>query len=182
MLRKSPKVTDDFTQELDVVLRKIENRKSTGLNQIPADIWKTRKFDDILLRYCNAVYNQNIIDRWIKSCILPFSKKGDLGIAKAYRGITLTSIAVKIYRVLLLNLIEHEIEKVFRKNQNGFRRNRNMTSQIMTTRRLLESVRAKNLKATLLFVDFSKTFTPYTERRWRKYFSSTVSPKKPLQP
>ena len=32
--------------------------------------------DDILLRHCNAVYNQNPIDRWMKGCILPFPKKG----------------------------------------------------------------------------------------------------------
>ena len=51
---------------------------------------------DILLRHCNAIYNQNPIDRWMKGCILPFPKKGDLGLAKNYWGITLTSIAAKI--------------------------------------------------------------------------------------
>ena len=45
-----------------------------------------------------------------------------------------------------------------RKNQNGFRRNRSTTSQILTIRRILEGVRAKNLQATLIFVDFSKAF------------------------
>ena len=33
-----------------------------------------------------------------------------------------------------------------------------MTSQILTIRRILEGVRAKNLEATILFVDFSKAF------------------------
>ena len=81
-----------FTQrELDSVLRKIKNRKAAGLDEIPPEVWKTRQFDDILLRHCNAVYNQNPIDRWTKGCILPFPKKGDLGLAKNYRGITLTS-------------------------------------------------------------------------------------------
>ena len=82
-----------FTQELDSVLRKIRNRKAAGLDEIPPEVWKTRQFDDILLRHCNAVYNQNPIDRWMKGCILPFPKKGDIGLAKNYRGITLTSIA-----------------------------------------------------------------------------------------
>ena len=66
-----------FTQEeLDSVLRKIKNRKATGLDEIPPEVWKTRKFDDILHRHCNAVYNQNPIDRWMKGCILPFPKRG----------------------------------------------------------------------------------------------------------
>ena len=94
-----------FTQEeLDSVLRKIKNRKAAGLDEIPPEVWKTRQFDDILLRHRNAVYNQNPIDRWMKGCILPFPKKGDLGLAKNYRGITLTSIAAKIYNALLRNV------------------------------------------------------------------------------
>ena len=61
-----------FTQEeLDSVLRKIKNRKAAELDEIPPEIWKTREFDDILLRHCNAVYNQN---RWTKGCIIPFPK------------------------------------------------------------------------------------------------------------
>ena len=110
-----------FTQEeLDSVLRKIKNRKAAGQDEIHSEVWKTRQFDDILLRHCNAVYNQNQVDRWMKGCILPFAKKGDLGLAKNYRGITLTSIAAKIYNALLRNRIEPKIDNILRKNQNGF--------------------------------------------------------------
>ena len=94
----------------------------------------------------------------MKGCILPFPKKGDLGLAKNYRGITLTSIAAKIYNAQLQNRIEPKIDNILWKNQNGFRRNRSTTSQILTIRRILESVRAKNLQATLIFVDFTKAF------------------------
>ena len=94
----------------------------------------------------------------MKGCILPFPKKGDLRLAKNYRGITLTSIAAKIYNALLQNRIEPKIDNILRKNQNSFRRNRSTTSQILTIRRILEVVRAKNLQATLIFVDFTKAF------------------------
>ena len=147
-----------FTQELDSVLKKIKNRKAAGLDEIPPEVWKTRQFDDILLRHCNAVYNQNPIDRWMKGCILPFPKKGDLGLAKNYRGITLTSIAAKIYNALLRNRIEPKIDNILRKNQNGFQRNRSMIPQILNIRRILEGVRTKNLQATLIFVNFTKAF------------------------
>ena len=136
-----------FTQEeLYSVLRKIEIRKAAGLDEIPPEVWKTRQFDDILLRHCNAVYNQNPIDRWMKGCILPFPKKGNLGLTKKYQGITLTSIAAKIYSALLRNRIEPKIDNILRKNQNGFRRNRSTTSQILTIRRTLEGVRQKTYK------------------------------------
>ena len=69
-------------EELDSVLRKIKNRKAAGLDEIPPEVWKTRQFDDILFRHCNPIYNQNPIDRWMKGCILPFPKKGNLGLTK----------------------------------------------------------------------------------------------------
>ena len=88
----------------------------------------------------------------------PFPKKGYLGLVKNYRGIILTSIAAKIYNALLRNCIEPKINNILRKNWNGFRRNRYMTSQILTIRRILKGVQAKNLQATLLFDDFTKAF------------------------
>ena len=51
----------------------------------------------------------------MKGCILPFPKKGDLGLAKNYRGITLTSIAAQIYNALLRNRIEPKIDNILRK-------------------------------------------------------------------
>ena len=56
-----------FTQEeLDSVLRKIKNMKAAGDDELPPEVWKTSEFDDILLQHCNAVYNQNTIDRWTR--------------------------------------------------------------------------------------------------------------------
>ena len=146
-----------FTQEeLHSVLRKIENRKAARLGEILPEVWKTRQFDDIILQHCNAVYNQSLIDRWIKGCILPFPKKRDLGLAKNYRGITLPFIATKIYNALLRNCIEPKIDNILRKNENGFQTNRSTITQIFIIRRILKGVWAKNLPATLLFVDFTK--------------------------
>ena len=90
----------------------------------------------------------------------PFPKTGGLGLDKNYRGITLTSKAAKIYNARLRNRIEPKIDNILWKNQNGFRRNRSTTSQILTIRRILVGVRAKKKKqqATLLFVDFTKAF------------------------
>ena len=59
----------------------------------------------------------------------------------------------KIYNALL----ELKID-ILRKNQNGFRRNRSTTSQILSIRRILEGILAKNLQVTILFVDFTKAF------------------------
>ena len=113
----------------------------------------------------------------MKGCILPFPKKGDLGLAKNYRGITFTSIAAKIYNALLRNRIEPKIDNILRKNQKGFRRNRSTTSQILTIRRILEGVRAKNLQATLIFVDFTKAFDFIHRRKMEQILLAYGIPK-----
>ena len=95
---------------------------------------------------------------WTKECIHPFPKKSELGLAKNYWGITLTSIVAKIYKALLRNCIEPKIKNILRKNQNGFRRNGSMTSQNLIIRRILEGVRVKNLQSTILFLNFAKAF------------------------
>ena len=63
----------------------------------------------------------------------------------------------KIFNALLRNHREAKTENIFRKNQNGFRRNKS-TSQILTICRMLEDVHAKYLEATILFVDFDNVF------------------------
>ena len=75
--------------------------------------------------------NMQQLDRWTKRNP-PFPKKCDLGIAKNYQGITLISIAEKIYNSLLRNRIKPKIEKILMKNQNGFGRNQSTTSQMLT--------------------------------------------------
>ena len=155
-------------------------KKAAGLAEIPSEVSKTRQFDDLLPRHCNAVYNQNPIDRWTKGWILHFPKKGDLELAKNYRGITLISIAAKIYKALLRNRIEPKIEKILRKNQNGFRRNRSIISQILTIRRILEGVRAKNLQAIILFVDIIKNFDSIHRGKMEQILPAYGQPKETI--
>ncbi len=56
----------------------------------------------------------------MKGCILPFGKKGNLGITKNYRGITLTAIAVKLNNTLLLNE-NPKSRKFFKKIRTAFK-------------------------------------------------------------
>ena len=130
----------------------------------------------VLLLQCRSIlclHLVNVLSLW---CFYreSFPKKCDLGLAKNYRGITLTFIAAKIYHALLRNRIEPKIYNILGKNQNGFRRNISTTSQILTIIRILEGVRAKNLQATLLFVDFTKAFDSFTRKRWNKSYEHTA--------
>ena len=53
-------------EELDIVLKKNKSKRAAGLNKIPPEVWKTKKFDNILLQLCNVIYKQNTIEKWTK--------------------------------------------------------------------------------------------------------------------
>ena len=59
---------------------------------------------------------------------------------------------------MILNRIRPEVEKILRINKNGFRPGRSTTSHILTLRRVIEGVKARNLTAVMTFVDFKKAF------------------------
>ena len=175
LLGKPPVITEEeitpiFTEELNIkkglftmeellkAVKSIQSGKACGLDEIPAEVWKLAEFHQVLLECCNDVYEQDPINRWREGCLLPFPKKGNLGITKNYRGITLTPIAAKIYNLMLLNRLRPVIDPVLRKNQNGFRANKSTSGQILTIIRILEGIKCKNLPAALLFIDFSKAF------------------------
>ena len=68
---------------------------------------------------------------------------------------------------------------ILRKKQNGFKRCRYLTSKILTIRRILEAVRKKNpIEATILFVDFAKTFDYIHRRKIEQILHANGLPKK----
>ena len=142
---------EQFTQDgLDVVLTKIKIRKAVGLDEIPPEVWKIRKFDDIQLRYSYAVYNQNTTDRWTKGFILPFLKKSDLGITKNYQDKTHTSKCSATQLHLTRDRENSQEEsKLFLKTS---------IHDITHFDDQSNHSRAKNLQTTPLFVHFSKAF------------------------
>ena len=162
--------------------KQVKHGKAYGLDNIPAELWLTDDYDDELLMFYNQVYKLEPIDRWSEGCILPFQKKGDLGLTTNYRGITLTAIAAKIYNLLILNRIRPQLDKNLLKNHNGFRQNRSTVGQILTIQRIIEGVKAKNLKAVLVFVDFSKAFDSIHRRKLQRLCSHMESRKRQYQP
>ena len=115
--------------------------------------------DEIILEFCNKALGEGLMpEHWKHSNIIPVPKKGDLTKTDNYRGISLTSIVSKTLNRMLLNRIKPRLEEVLRDNQNGFRPGRSTTSHILALRRIIEGAKAKNLKATMVFIDFKKAF------------------------
>ena len=93
-------------------------------------------------------------DQWITSVIVPLPKKGDLSLMTNYRGISLLSIAAKVYNKILLSRIRDEVDPILRNNQAGFCLGRSCTQQILILRRILEGFRDCQLPLVVTFIDF----------------------------
>ena len=114
---------------------------------------------DVIHCFCAEVYsNLTQPDQWITSVIVPLPKKGDLSLMTNYRGISLLSIAAKVYNKILLNRIRDEVDPILRKNQAGFRPGRSCAQQIHILRRVLEGFRDYQLPLVVTFIDFKKAF------------------------
>ena len=100
--------------------------------------------------FCVEVYsNLTPPDQWITSIIVPLPKKGDLSLMTNYRGISLLSIAAKVYNKILLNRIRDEVDPILRKNQAGLHPGRSCAQQIHILRRVLEGFRDYQLPLAL---------------------------------
>ena len=152
--------TSSFTMdELDNALGKSKSN-AVGPDNIPLEIWKSEMFKSKLLQLCNRTYVDNNLKpkEWSKSNIVPIHKKGSKGDPSNYRGISLNSIAAKVYNKMLLHRIQPHIDPILSWTQAGFRKSRSTLSNILALRRIIEGIRLKNIPLTMVFVDFCKAF------------------------
>ena len=86
-------------------------------------------------------------------------KKGDRTDCGNYRGISLLSIAGRIFaRILLNRLSTHITPEVVPETQRGFRGNRSTVDMTFCLRQLQEKCIEQDQPLYMVFVDFSKAF------------------------
>ena len=149
-----------FTRvELEIAMKKTKPKSAVGPDYIPLELWKAPQFTDQLLNLCNDTLIRKIKPcDWSKSHIVPIHKKGDKGQPSNYRGISLNSIAAKLYNRMILYRIQPFIDKILSWTQAGYRKSRSTLSIILALRRTIEGVQQKNLPLAMVFVDFTKAF------------------------
>ena len=114
---------------------------------------------DELTNICQLVFKEkHAPTQWTSSMIIPLPKKGNLELMTNFRGISLTSIAAKVYNRVLLNRIREPIDAILRRNQAGFRKGRSCIQQIHILRRIMEGASAQDIPLFITFIDFMKAF------------------------
>ena len=90
---------------------------------------------DVVHGFCAEVYSSlKPPNQWTTSVLVPLPKKGDLHFLTKYLGISLLSIAAKVYNRI------RGVDPILRNNQPRFRPGRSCTQQIHILRRILEGL------------------------------------------
>ena len=92
-------MTDISKYEIEEGLRALVNNKASGLEFIPAELFKTggHAMDDELTKIANIVwYTVKVPEEWNCGAIVKLRKKGNLCDCDNYRGIILLKIAKKV--------------------------------------------------------------------------------------
>lgn len=135
------------------------NNKATGLDDIPAELWKIlgeagQRFLTILF---NKISNEGIPSAWRKSYLIPFYKnKGDVRSCGNYRAIKLISHTLKIWERIVNDRLLATTS--ITENQCGFVRGKSTTDAIHTICILMEKYRVLKKDLHMVFIDLEKAF------------------------
>ena len=140
----------------------LKDGKAPGGDGIPAEVWK-HGGDNLFSRLHQLITNAwevgSVPQAWKDASIVTIYKKGDRTDCGNYRGISLLSIAGKIFaRILLNRLSTHITPEIVPETQCGFRGNRSTVDMIFCLRQLQEKCIERDRPLYMVFVDFSKAF------------------------
>ena len=114
-------------KEIKEAVSLLKRRKAAGIDNITGELFKDGG-DTILIwleKICRVIWSDEVTPRdWSKGVIIPLPKKGDLSHCSNNRGITLLSVAGKIFFAVMMLRIRDTLDTRLRENQAGFRRGR----------------------------------------------------------
>ena len=154
------------------VFKELLDASERTASGIPAEIWKhggqtikQKLFELVLLIWKNEEVPQD----WKDASIVPLFKKGSRVDCGNYRGISLLSIASKIFARILLNRLNSQIiSQALPETQCGFRSGRSTMDMIFSLRQVQEKCLEQNMPLYAVFIDFSKAFdTVSREGLWQ---------------
>ena len=136
--------------------------EAPGGDGIPSEVW-THGGDNLFSRLhqlnTNAWEVGSLPQIWKDASIVTIYKKGDRTDCGNYKGISLLSIAGKIFaRILLNRLSTHITPEVVPETQCGFRGNRSTVDMIFCLRQLQENCIEQDRPPYVVFVAFNKAF------------------------
>ena len=155
--------TDVSREEVLLIIKKLQNKKSSGFDNISNSIIK--QTGDILASPLSMIINdctrEGIFPDSLKIAkIVPIFKKGSPWEVGNYRPISLLPAISKIFEKVINNQLTEFLEDndILPKTQFGFRKNRSTTNAVELLVQEIQKSKRKKEKAAAIFVDVSKAF------------------------
>ncbi|VDO76064.1 unnamed protein product [Heligmosomoides polygyrus] len=152
-----PKIT---VSETEAALRKTNSGKATALDDLPANLWKSKSWcpADWLTAFFNQVVaEKKVPEGWQQSTTIPiWKKKGSPADCASYRPIRLLSHTMKIFERIVDGRIRDVVQ--LSTNQCGFVSGCGTVDAIHAVRLLLEKHREKQKPVHFAFLDLEKAF------------------------
>ena len=128
-------------EEIIRSLKRLRNGKAPSIDNIQAEVLKMDigTTASALHHVFTKIRNEEVIPvDWQRCVIVKLPKKGNLEVCDNWRGVTLLSVPGKVLCRIIIHMIKGEVENVLRKEQAGFRTERNCIDQIFILRNIIE--------------------------------------------
>ena len=161
------KIIDE--KEVRFTINNLKHKKSPGYDRVTNEMLKCTNTQGIklLTKLFNKILKTgNFPQEWNYGLIKLIHKGNDIYDPNNYRGITLNSCLGKLFCTILYNRLApiFEQEKIYCKEQGGFRKKHRTTDHIFLLRKIIRQYTMQNKILYTCFVDFQKAF----DSVWRK--------------
>ena len=175
----SPITRDEVCQALSC----INKGKAMGADEIQVEALTNNYCIDFMTTFFNKCFEEmNIPELWKKGTITPIlkCKEKDAKDPNNYRGITVTCAMYKVYCKILLQRLEKwcETNEILEDEQNGFRKGRSCTDQLITLVGTIQSRMHYRQDTYVAFIDFSKAYDSVSRTHmWSKLWCTGLTRK-----
>jgi len=149
-------------KEVREVIGNLKNGKAAGVDGLTAEILKYGGGAVIewMHKICDLAWKEGRVPSdWTKAIIVPVYKgKGSRNECGNYRGISLLSIAGKVYGKIVTKRVQQITECRISEEQGGFRKGRGCVDQIFSLRMTVEKMLTKGKKVYAAFMDLVKAY------------------------
>ena len=147
--------------EVELAVKQLKNGKSTGCDDISAEMIKASGELGISLLHKRIVkiwQTGEWPEDWRRAVLIPIPKKDDLQQCSNYITISLISHASKVMLKISMKRIEGKLEAEINVVQAGFRQGRGTRDHIFNLRMIIQKCREFNQPLFTCFVDYTKAF------------------------
>jgi len=149
-------------KEVREAIGNLKNGKAAGVDGLTAEMLKYGGGAVIgwMHKICDLAWKEGRVPSdWTKAIIVPVYKgKGSRNECGNYRGISLLSIAGKVYGKIVTERVQQITECRISEEQGGFRKGRGCVDQIFSLRMTVEKMLTKGKKVYAAFMDLEKAY------------------------